>query len=316
MQHILQHLFQADTLGDVPRERLEALVEEYPSFGIARYLLSSKLRAEQAEQFEEETRKTNLYFPNPFWLQWMLQQESGNGVEESIGQPEAQYWVEEPKPEYVAEEQWQEEEHHAGPVVAEELMAQPVEEILAETAAEPQEAAQPLVEQPTAQPPEEQPTAQPVAEQTNAQPLAEQTAAQPLAEPPKTEERIIEQPLVFESYHMIDYFASQGIKLAPDENPADRLGKQMKSFTEWLKVMKRLPQKEKVTASDIVAENRIQAIAAHSIEGKEVVTETMAEVLAMQGMREKAAEVYHKLSLLDPGKSGYFAAKIEQLKTN
>ncbi len=79
--------------------------------------------------------------------------------------------------------------------------------------------------------------------------------------------------------------------------------------------MKRLPQKETVTASDIVAENKIQAIAAHSIESKEVVTETMAEVLAMQGMRDQASEVYHKLSLLNPGKSGYFAAKIEQLKT-
>ncbi len=123
-------------------------------------------------------------------------------------------------------------------------------------------------------------------------------------------------PLVFESYHMIDYFASQVIKLAPDENPTDRLGKQMKSFTEWLKVMKRLPQKEALSVPDPITENKIQAIAAHSIESREVVTETMAEVLAKQGMREKASEVYHKLSLLNPDKSGYFAAKIEQLKTN
>jgi hypothetical protein len=36
----------------------------------------------------------------------------------------------------------------------------------------------------------------------------------------------------------------------------------------------------------------------------------------MQGMREKATEVYHKLSLLDPDKSAYFAEKIEQLKSN
>jgi hypothetical protein len=63
-------------------------------------------------------------------------------------------------------------------------------------------------------------------------------------------------------------------------------------------------------------EHQIQAIAAHSIEGREVVTETMAEVLAMQGMREKATEVYHKLSLLNPDKRAYFAAKIEQLKSN
>jgi hypothetical protein len=36
-------------------------------------------------------------------------------------------------------------------------------------------------------------------------------------------------------------------------------------------------------------------------------------VLAKQGMREKARAVYEKLSLLNPDKSAYFAAKIEQL---
>ncbi len=76
MQHIIQHLFSADSLGDVPRERLETLVNEHPSFSLGRYLLSSKLRAENADEFAEETRKTNLYFTNPFWLQWLLQQES------------------------------------------------------------------------------------------------------------------------------------------------------------------------------------------------------------------------------------------------
>jgi hypothetical protein len=125
---------------------------------------------------------------------------------------------------------------------------------------------------------------------------------------------IVEEPLAFEPFHTIDYFASQGIKLGADELPNDRLGRQLKSFTDWLKVMRRLPQKDRETAPDIVAEHAIQSIAAHSIEGKEVVTETMAEVLTKQGMREKAAEVYHKLSLLNPGKSAYFAAKIEQLK--
>ena len=52
----------------------------------------------------------------------------------------------------------------------------------------------------------------------------------------------------------------------------------------------------------------------HSIERREVITETMAEVLAKQGMREKAMEMYRKLSLLEPEKSAYFAQKIEQLK--
>ena len=39
----------------------------------------------------------------------------------------------------------------------------------------------------------------------------------------------------------------------------------------------------------------------------------MAEVLAKQGMPERARAVYEKLSLLNPDKRAYFASKIEQL---
>jgi hypothetical protein len=44
------------------------------------------------------------------------------------------------------------------------------------------------------------------------------------------------------------------------------------------------------------------------------VTEAMAEVWEKQGNTIKALELYEKLSLLDPSKSSYFAAKIEHLK--
>ncbi len=54
--------------------------------------------------------------------------------------------------------------------------------------------------------------------------------------------------------------------------------------------------------------------AASSIEEKEVVTEAMAEVWIKQGNREKARDIFTKLSLQNPGKSAYFAAKIDQLK--
>jgi hypothetical protein len=39
----------------------------------------------------------------------------------------------------------------------------------------------------------------------------------------------------------------------------------------------------------------------------------MAEVWAKQGAREKAIETYNKLSLQNPSKKAYFAAKIENL---
>jgi len=40
----------------------------------------------------------------------------------------------------------------------------------------------------------------------------------------------------------------------------------------------------------------------------------MAEVWIKQGNTAKAEEIYRKLSLLDPLKTAYFAAKIEDLK--
>jgi hypothetical protein len=40
----------------------------------------------------------------------------------------------------------------------------------------------------------------------------------------------------------------------------------------------------------------------------------MAEVWKKQGNTAKAIDIYNKLSLLDPSKRVYFAAKIEELK--
>lgn len=140
-----------------------------------------------------------------------------------------------------------------------------------------------------------------------------QTAPAAGSEPTPQAAATAEPALVFEPYHTIDYFASQGIKLNIEENPGDQLGKQLKSFTDWLKVMRRLPQKDREIIPDRVAEQTVVTIAAHSVVGREIVTETMAEVLAKQGMPERARAVYEKLSLLNPDKRAYFATKIEQL---
>ena len=123
-----------------------------------------------------------------------------------------------------------------------------------------------------------------------------------------------ETALAFEPYHTIDYFASQGIKLSADEKPGDRLGQQLRSFTDWLKTMKKLPQSEIAKKLDSGLEQKVQTLAEHSLETPEVMTEAMAEVWEKQGNRERAIETYNKLSLLNPAKSAYFAAKIEQLK--
>jgi len=116
-------------------------------------------------------------------------------------------------------------------------------------------------------------------------------------------------------YYTIDYFASQGIKLDLDHNPQDQLGKNLKKFTQWLKHMKKLgPEDALETIKSTESEADIQQIADSSNIVKEVVTEAMALVLEKQGKKEKAIELYNKLSFLNPDKSAYFAAKIKNLK--
>lgn len=61
-------------------------------------------------------------------------------------------------------------------------------------------------------------------------------------------------------------------------------------------------------------EKAVAETAKNSNETKEILTETMAEVLIKQGQKEKAIQLLIKLSFLNPEKSSYFAAKIEQLK--
>lgn len=121
--------------------------------------------------------------------------------------------------------------------------------------------------------------------------------------------------LIFEPYHTVDYFASQGIKATEEEKPADNFGVHLKRFTDWLKVMKKLPLKEvSEQATDPQAEQKVEKMAASSLQEKEVMTEAMAEVWEKQGNKAKAIEIYGKLSLLDPSKMAYFAAKIADLK--
>jgi len=426
MQPIIQHLFQATSLEDVSRQRLESFVAEYPSFGIGHYLLSRKLQAEGADSYMEETQKTNLYFTNPFWLQLLLEspQDGGIRVSGTTVRPEVHTPAAEPviatssvEPEIIPEPDPHtpeiiasitditEPEPHTPGIVASSIepvkdtMDNVVEESLFAGSAEDEATPQSMVSLAEAVAAEEEPSAAelllqsieqakglreslqkmnedfsgskslPASEEQTEEPIKDEEApfvldedVMPLAEtqsathspavhtapestdsPSTTPEPTVteapppssiattlaaasitlttpvpaaEQTFVFEPYHTIDYFASQGIKLTLEENPSDQLGKQLKSFTDWLKVMRRLPQKEREIIPDRAAEQTVQTIAAHSVVGREIVTETMAEVLAKQGMPERARAVYEKLSLLNPDKRAYFATKIEQLNSH
>jgi hypothetical protein len=139
----------------------------------------------------------------------------------------------------------------------------------------------------------------------------EQPKENSIADQPKANEPLI--PI--EPYYTVDYFASQGIKLVLDKNPQDRLGKQLRSFTDWLKHMKKLgPEDALKSTQDAEVDSTIKNIADTSNTPKEIITEAMADVLVKQGKNEQAIEVYNKLSFLNPDKSTYFANQIQKLK--
>lgn len=148
--------------------------------------------------------------------------------------------------------------------------------------------------------------------------MAEAILVEPTATPLKLSELSTpsetQDEISFEPFHTVDYFASQGIQLAADENATpDKFGRQLKSFTDWLKTMKRLPSAEISKTIDAASESKVGNLADHSVDETEIVTEAMAEVWQKQGNHQKAVEVYEKLSLLNPSKRAYFAAKIQQI---
>lgn len=161
--------------------------------------------------------------------------------------------------------------------------------------------------------------AQPGDVKQNTEPVTESIKAESLPTAnlpplPGLNKAIAPDTLSFEPFHTVDYFASQGIKLSQEEIPGDKFGKQLKSFTEWLKTMKKLPAGEQAKNMDPQAEQKVENMAAHSVNNADVLTETMAEIWIKQGQLSKAAEVYRKLSLLHPSKKAYFATKLENLK--
>ena len=128
------------------------------------------------------------------------------------------------------------------------------------------------------------------------------------------------ESISFEPLHTSDYFASVGIKLSDEVKSNDRLGLQMKSFTQWLKTMKKVHadqlKETGIIENQLYVQNdeSIQKLAEASNKENMVITEAMAEVLLKQGKIVKAIELYEKLSLLYPSKKAYFADLLINIK--
>jgi hypothetical protein len=114
---------------------------------------------------------------------------------------------------------------------------------------------------------------------------------------------------------MVDYFASQGIKLGLTEQK-DELSNKVKSFTSWLKTMKKLqPIPENSISRKKYADDYTENESKH-VSGDAIITESMAEVFVKQGLFDKAIDIYIKLSLQNPSNSHIFANRIISIKEN
>jgi hypothetical protein len=320
IQTLVKHFFHKETLQEVTVNQLQQFIDDYPYSAIGQFLLAKKLRDTGAQNFDEQGGKATLYFNDPVWAGWVLREDTGGNThfEDFHREPEPEnetpHFVfnttpesTEPAPASEETPPWEEPTLAPEPVIEQVHAPGQSEPIQHETSATSEPASTEAHPASTVSSEVDKPAAQPAAETLSGSSLVSGAST---ASP--------NDDLSFEPYHTIDYFASLGIKLKPEELAKDKLGQQLKSFTDWLRSMKRITPAqgaEKVPELDELTSQSIQKIAEYSNDAKEIITEAMAEVWAKQGHKEKAVAIYEKLSLLNPSKSHYFAARIEALKS-
>ena len=79
-KHITQHLFGKQDLAHVSKRELEMLTEQYPYFAVPQFLLARKLHVENAGGKASQLRKTALFFNNPYWLSYLLDDETAEEI--------------------------------------------------------------------------------------------------------------------------------------------------------------------------------------------------------------------------------------------
>lgn len=271
-----QLLQQPSNLSKVSIEELKALNRNYPWFGAGYFLTAVKLKQAHFTNADDAAQKALLYFPDTLWMNWQWKRfEDANGMT-PVSETE--------------EEEILEQEHTLSNGT---VFVTKTEEFIQQNEADAAADAEVLTE---------------AYEHLD----SSVNAALVLPIPAPVKDTATE--LSFEPLHTTDYFASQGIKLKEEKLGDDNLSKQVKTFTQWLKTMKKVYAEEN-TAMDVKLEQNVVQIADESNQQAEVITETMANVLVQQGKLSKAIELYGKLSLLHPEKSAYFALRISELKS-
>ncbi len=293
------------TLDDLSHEQLRSLAEQYPYFAPLQFLLAAK---DNHTGIKDTTvyNRTLLHFPNAIQLDYLL----NGGGEASITQPAVisrpvTIIADEPEPEVIVPE-----------TASEPVTEAPAPAATTEEPAPAETAAQVITDVPVITLPNE------AFEGEDDEPLPDDEIADddgheiviPGLKIEAIDPKTAELNLTPVHLHTVDYFASLGIKFKEQDKPLNKFDLQLKSFTDWLKIIKKSPDNQPDKANDTRAEQKVTEMAGLSLKDEKIITETMAEVWIKQGDTAKAIEVYQKLSLLDPAKSTYFASRIENLK--
>jgi len=295
-KNIVTKLASDLSLYNKTKEELTEIVTRYPYFGFTQFLLAQKLSNDHDADATKQLQHAALYFPNLFWMDYLLKE---NNVSISKGEHTNVENTNETTTKEVAAEESEEKNNskEAEPdledIIVDETLQGSNDEITFESSAE---------------------TENDEGDEAEREKLSK-LIEQHLSEFKKPVDAAQELPIEKRVYSAIDYFASQGIKLDPRLLNQDVLGNKVRKFTDWLKQMKRVNDNPTDLGTDIETEHLIEKIAQSSNEAKDIITETMAEVLKKQGKKEKAIQLYQKLSFLNPSKSTYFAAKINELKS-
>lgn len=326
IDQLVRSLLQKDSLEQCSLPELQQFAGRNPYLGAAQLLLAKKMQAERADGFEDQLQKTLLYFHNPVWVEHLLY-DTGDSELIKVKKENAAKEITTAVSTETVPEQIPVHTDIVTELVPEETMAATSdtdESILNESKSEAVVEDIPAITEPipvTATPQKPEPAGMQevaaVIDTVSPELPVINTERDPLMENPAFQTMANDQSgsdLLFEPYHTVDYFASQGIKFKEDEKPKDKFGQQLKSFTEWLKTLKKGPATDVNRPTEPATEDKVVKMAENSIRDEEVYTEAMAEVWEKQGNSAKAIDIYQKLSLLEPAKSTYFAAKIEDLK--
>jgi hypothetical protein len=338
-ERALFHLTGNRDISKVEEGTLIKLANNYPYFAPVQMLLSAKLKDNNSQEFSKQAQKTSLYFTNPYWLHFLLQEkivkpdikaDSPSHMDYQLGNSTSFVReLPEIEPAFIDNAV---ENHHPNtenefssnisiPTIelVKEMMRGIDKQALSESFIDHNEDE---IEQPFIL--EESEESSSILAQMD--PYNEETAtdlsnskisnllSSQLADFKKPVSEEAELEISKEPMHTVDYFASQGIKIDLSKIPQDKLTTHLRKFTEWLKFMKSDNPNPIDLGTNQDLEEAVEIIAKTSNEEKEIVTETMADVLQKQGHLDKAIQLYIKLSFINPEKSAYFASKIQHLK--